>query len=543
VKKWWKNAVIYAVDVEHFCDGNGDGIGDFPGLTSKLPYLSDLGVTTLWVLPFYASNERDNGYDVIDYLQINPRYGTLADFLRFVHSAGENGLRIILDLVVDHTSDEHPWFEASRYKKSSRYRDYYYWSDHPPIAQPGLGTLFPGEEQGVWTYDAIAGAFYHHRFYHFEPSLNVHNENVRGEIKRIIDYWMTFGISGFRIDAAGRMAEYPGHDIKEPEDTHQPLRDIFSHTKDLDQQAILIGEADTTPQEVTRFVDGTQMDMCFNFFLNNHIFLALATQKAEPILRSFDLLRSRLKNEASVNFLRNLDELDLSQLGDEERQIIFNAFAPEKDMIIYGRGIRRRLAPMLDGNVPRLKMIYSLLFSLPGTPNIVYGDEIGMGDDLSQPGRNSVRTPMQWSSKRNAGFSESRKSKLGRPVIDNGRFDFHEVNVEAQLGKKDSLLEHIRLLARLRRQLAVIGQSDFQPLPVHNPSILAHCFKDADFFLLHVHNLSNTLANVVLDPDLAEGAELHDLLRDFKYQVQRKKVKISMQGYGFCWLSSQAVPV
>jgi maltose alpha-D-glucosyltransferase/alpha-amylase len=537
--KWWKNAVIYAVDVEFFCDGNGDGVGDFKGLTSKLPYLSDLGITALWVLPFYVSNERDNGYDVTDYFQIHPKYGTLADFLNFVHKAGESGIRIIMDLVVDHTSNKHPWFEASRYNKSSRYRNYYYWSDHPPIEKPGLGTLFPGEEQGVWTYDEIAGAFYHHRFYHFEPSLNIHNADVRDEIKRIIDYWMTFGISGFRIDAAGRMAEYPGHEVKEPEDTHQPLRDIFSHTKALDKDAILIGEADTTPQEVTLFMDGTQIDMCFNFFLNNHIFLSLATREAEPIIRSFDLLRSKLKNEASVNFLRNLDELDFSQVTDAERQTIFDAFAPKKEMVIYGRGIRRRLAPILNGDIERIKMAYSLLFSLPGTPKIVYGDEIGMGDDPSQPGRNNVRTPMQWSGERNAGFSDAAKSKLIRPVIEEGRFDFHRVNVEAQRGVKDSLLEHIRTLARLRRQMPVMGESDFQSLPVKNPSVLVHWYKDTHYFLIHIHNFKNTPARIKISLDFAGETELYDLLGEFQCKVHRKKVKVSVGGYGCLWLSTQ----
>lgn len=538
-QQWWKKAVIYAIDVEHFCDGNADGIGDFQGLTSKIPYLSELGITAVWLLPFYASTERDNGYDITGYLEVNPKYGTLDDFLHFVQKAGESGIRVILDLVVDHTSDQHPWFRAARYDKSSRYRNYYYWSEHPPVVQPGMGTLFPGEETGVWTFDQVAGAYYHHRFYHFQPSLNIHNPDVCDEIKRIIDYWMSYGIAGFRIDAAGRMTEYPDHQVKVPEDTHQPLRDIFSYTKKLDPQALLVGEADTTPNDVTAFMDGTQLDMCFNFFLNNHIFLSLASHTAEPIQRSYNLLRFKLRNHASVNFLRNLDELDLSQVSDAERQIIFEAFAPNEDMIIYGRGIRRRLASILKGNSDLLKLAYSLLFSLPGTPCIVYGDEIGMGDDLSLSGRNSVRTAMQWSSKRNAGFSRAPKSRVGRPPIENGKFDFHQVNVESQIGKKGSLLEHVRRLAHLRRQLPLLSESEFQSFPTEQASVLAHHFENELFFLVHLHNLNAAAAVVTLDLDLPDQTELYDLLTEFSCRVERQKLEIELEGYGCMWLSAQ----
>jgi maltose alpha-D-glucosyltransferase / alpha-amylase len=538
VEKWWTNAIIYAVDVERFYDSNGDGYGDFNGLAQKLPYLSDLGVTALWLLPFYDSTEQDNGYDVTDYLHISSRYGTIDDFLEFLHQAGAMGIRVIMDLVVDHTSNRHPWFEAARRNANSRFRDYYYWADHPPLPRPGHETLFPGEETGVWTFEPFANAFYHHRFYHFEPSLNIHNGHVREEIKRILDYWLSFGISGFRLDAAGRMTEYPGHDDLDPGDVHLPLRDIFSHAKKLDENVMLVGEVDTTPEEVTNFMDGSQMDMCFNFFLNNHLFLALATQNAEPIVRSYALLYGKLQSAQSVNFLRNLDELDLSQLTNAERDSVYRAFAPQKNMIIYDRGIRRRLAPMFEGDQRQLKMAYSLLFSLPGTPKIVYGDEIGMGEDLNMDGRNSVRCPMQWNAGANAGFSTSKKG-ISKYVIRSGSYGYRNLNVQAQEHESDSLLGYIRKLGKLRRQATVIGESDFRPLTTGNDAVLAHTYHDQKRLWICVHNLSDHSQRVVLALDSCRDGKLEDLLTGEAFKIKEGQVETGLQPYGHLWLSAE----
>lgn len=537
MEKWWINAIIYAVDVERFYDGNGDGYGDFQGLTQKLPYLSDLGATALWLTPFYDSTEQDNGYDVTDYLHVSSRYGTLDDFLEFLHQAGAIGIRVIMDLVVDHTSDRHPWFEAARRNVKSRFRDYYYWADHPPLPRPGHETLFPGEESGVWTFEPFANAFYHHRFYHFEPSLNIHNGHVREEIKRILDYWLSFGVSGFRLDAAGRMTEYPAHDELNPEDPHTPLRDIFSHVKELDDNVMLVGEVDTTPEEVTNFMDGSQMDMCFNFFLNNHLFLALATKRAEPIVRSYKLLRGKLQSAQSVNFLRNLDELDLSQLTEAERDSVYRAFAPQKDMIIYDRGIRRRLAPMLEGDQRRLMMTFSLLFSLPGTPMIVYGDEIGMGEDLNMSGRNSVRCPMQWNAGPNAGFSNSQKG-LSRYLVRSGHLGYRNVNVQAQESSGDSLLTHIKKLGKLRRQAAVIGRSDFRPLPTGEERILAHAYRDQERLWICIHNLSDRALTANVSVESCPNESLEDLLGGPACKVKDGHLKVRLQAFGHCWLSA-----
>nr|WP_295924833.1 alpha-amylase family protein [uncultured Dyadobacter sp.] len=538
MEKWWTNAIIYAVDVERFYDSNGDGYGDFKGLTQKLPYLSDLGVTALWLLPFYDSTEQDNGYDVTDYLHISSRYGTLDDFLDFLHRAGAIGIRVIIDLVVDHTSSGHPWFEAARRNAGSRFRDYYYWSDHPPLPRPGHETLFPGEESGVWTFEPLANAFYHHRFYHFEPSLNIHNGDVRDEIKRILDYWLSFGVSGFRLDAAGRMTEYPAHDELNPADLHMPLRDLFSHAKKLDDNVMLVGEVDTTPEEVTNFMDGSQMDMCFNFFLNNHLFLALATQRAEPVVRSYELLYGKLQSAQSVNFLRNLDELDLTQLTDAERDSVYKAFAPQKNMIIYDRGIRRRLAPMFEGDQRRLKMAYSLLFSLPGTPKIVYGDEIGIGEDLNMPGRNSVRCPMQWNSDANAGFSTSKKG-MSQNVVRSGSFGYRNINVQAQEHSDDSLLAHIKKLVRLRREAAVIGKSDFRPLATGSESVLAHTYYDQQRLWICVHNLSDRTVTARVTVETCRNESLEDLLGGGACQIKDGKLEMRLQAYGHCWLSAE----
>ncbi len=493
---WYKNAIIYGVDVAVFQDSNGDGIGDFQGLLRRLDYLADLGVTTLWLLPFYPSPRRDNGYDVTDYYAVHPTLGTLDDFIDVVHRAGEYGIRILLDLVMDHTSNEHPWFQAARRDPQSRFRQYYVWATSPPPVEPGKGNIFPDSESTVWTYDKVGAAYYYHRFYHFEPDLNAANPEVRDEIKRVMDFWLSFGVSGFRLDAASHMIESHGIEGTELDEPHAILKDLREGLTARRGDAVLLGEADEPPDKLADFFgDGDELHLLYNFLLDNYLFLALAQQRAEPIARALRLLPSVPECCQWVNFLRNLDELDLERLTDAEREDVYRAFAPEPGMRIFGRGIRRRLAPML-GSRPRLEMALSLLFSMPGAPMLIYGDEIGMGDDLSLEERNAVRTPMQWSPEGHAGFSTAKHDSLSRPVISKGPYSFTHVNVADQARDPGSLLNWFKSLIVARRHCPEWGWSEAEVLETGEPSVLAHRCHWKNEAVIAVHNLGDKSRSV-----------------------------------------------
>lgn len=489
---WYKNAIIYGVDVDTFQDGNGDGIGDFEGLVQRLDYLAELGVTLIWLLPAYPTPDRDNGYDIQNYYGIDPRFGTLDTFLNFLHRAGEHGIRVLMDLVVNHTSDEHPWFVAARHDASSRFRDYYVWTDIPPAVPLEKGSIFPGQEKTVWTHDQVAGAYYYHRFYHFEPGLNLANPEVRGEICRIMDFWLSFGIAGFRVDAASHMVEPKGIPAAETDAPHQVLKELRRFVESRREGAVLLGEADVQPERIAEFFgEGDELNLLFNFLLNNYLFLGLARQEAEPIERALNLLPSIPHHGHWANFLRNLDEVDLERLTQEEREEVFAEFAPEPEMQIYGRGARRRLAPMLSGDRDRIRMAYSLLFSMPGSPVIVYGDEIGMGDDISLDSRNAVRTPMQWSAEESAGFSDASPERFPRPVITEGSFSASVLNVAAQREDPDSLLNWMKELIRVRRESPEIGWGSVKILATEEPAVFSHRFDWKAGSLVFVHNLSD----------------------------------------------------
>lgn len=531
---WYKNAVMYGLDVATFQDSNGDGVGDFPGLISRLDYLVDLGVTCLWLLPFFPSPNRDNGYDVTDYFGVDPRLGTFDEFRTFVHQAGERGLRVLIDLVMDHTSDGHPWFRAARQDPASRYRRYYTWTDCPPPHEPGKGTIFPDEESSVWTYDEIAGQYYYHRFYHFEPDLDVMCPDVRDEIKRVIDFWLSFGVSGFRVDAVSHMIESP-IPIRDPalvHDPHRVLRDLRSFASSRRADVALLGEADVKPDELAAFFgEGTELHLLYNFFLDNLLFLSLATGRAEPIERALRLLPVIPAECQWVNFLRNLDELDLERLTDEEREQVYDAFAPERNMRIFGRGIRRRLAPMLSDH-RRYGMALSLLFSLPGTPMLIYGDEIGMGDNLSLDGRNAVRTPMQWSSARHAGFSTARQRALTVPIVTKGPFSYRHVNVEAQAADPDSTLNVVKRLIRLRRQCPEWGWGTCRVLASGEPGIFAHSCEWKGRRLIAIHNLTDKPVSVRLERE--QGTALVPLLQcDARPYDDSYRLEVPSYGYGW----------
>jgi maltose alpha-D-glucosyltransferase / alpha-amylase len=532
--RWYKHAIIYCVDVETFADSNDDGIGDFVGLTKRLDYLAALGVTCLWLLPFYPSPNRDNGYDVADYYGVDARYGCLGDFVEFVREARSRGMRVLVDLVVNHTSDQHPWFQAARQDPNSPFRDYYVWSEERP-EKLDEGVIFPGVQDRTWSYDEAAGAWYFHRFMPFQPDLNITSEAVRREICKIMGFWLELGVAGFRVDAAPFLVETKGVEHKNIEDPHAYLR-VFSEFLSWRQgDAIMLAEANEPPEKMHEYVgDGDKMDMLFNFLLNQYLFLAVHRQETAPLLHGLRMLPELPETFQWAVFLRNHDELSLDKLSEDERQELFAALGPEPTMQIYDRGLRRRLAPMLPDK-RRLAMVWSLLFALPGTPVIWYGDEIGMGEDLSLEERNSVRTPMQWTGATNGGFSRAAPERLVRPVIDEGPYGYPQLNVAAQHRDPQSLLNHVERLISTRKQCPEIGWGSWQQIEAGEASVLVLRADWRDGTIITLHNLSDRPCDISLGRHLRKGEELSELLGDRLYDAPGEQGTVALEGYGFRW--------
>ncbi len=538
---WYKNAVVYALDVETFNDSTGDGVGDFPGLIDRLDYLNGLGISALWLLPFYPTPNRDNGYDITDYYGIDPRLGTLGDFVEFIGEAESRGIKVIIDLVVNHTSDQHPWFQQARTEPESKYREYYIWVDEPPSADSSRESVFPGEvtDDRVWTYDSEAGAYYYHRFYPFQPDLNTANPHVREEIYKILKFWLQLGVDGFRIDAATLMIQAKHPDSDEDEDPHELLRSLKKHAVAQQGNTALLAEADDDPAKLQTYAGEDGMDLLMNFVLNAHLIAAFATSRSEPLVEGLEQLPN-LEGSQWMNFLRNYDELNIGRLSDALREEVFDIFAPDPDMQIYGRGIRRRLAPMLGGDTQRLKLANSLLFSMPGTPLLLYGDEIGMGDELSLPGRLSVRTPMQWSDDPNAGFSTAAESDLVSPVISGGAFGYEQVNVAAQRSSEGSLLNWIQRLISTRRECHEIGSGTMDILGTEQESVFAHQYEYDGYITLFAHNLADDQVSLELDSPVPASASIHRLLGNpDDVQHGDGTLDISLGRYGFVWFRVQ----
>ena len=534
---WYKDAIIYCLDVDSFQDANGDGIGDFQGLTERLAYLEGLGVNCLWLLPFYPTPDRDNGYDIMDYYGVDPRLGTLGDFTEFMQQAHDRGIRVIIDLVVNHTSDRHPWFQAARSDPSSPYHDYYVWSDTKP-ADAEEGVLFPGVQEAVWSYDRKARAYYFHRFYKHQPDLNIANPAVREEIRKIMGFWLALGVSGFRVDAAPFLIELRGIDNPDVTDPYQYLREFRDFLSWRRGNAILLAEANVAMEKVPEyFGDGNKLHMLFNFMANQHLILALARQQALPLIEGLYKLPSIPEAGQWANFLRNHDELNLGGLSEAQRDHVFQAFAPKETMQLYDRGIRRRLAPMLKGDPRRLEQAYSLLFSLPGTPVLWCGDEIGMGEDLSLNERDSVRTPMQWSEASNGGFSTASPEDLIRPVIDKGPFQYPKVNVAAQRRDPNSLLNWIERAIRLRKEHPEFGRGDWRILDTDDPVVFAHSCQWQNRTIIAVHNLSSKSREIKLDLRDYNNQHILDLFGDCQAMpIQSHTYTINLEAYGYRWL-------
>lgn len=538
---WYKNAIVYSLDVETFIDSNGDGIGDFRGLTQRLDYLDGLGINCLWLLPFYPSPNRDNGYDVMNYYDVDPRLGTLGDFVEFVHQARDRGIRVLIDLVINHTSIQHPWFQEARKDKNSKYRSYYVWSDQPQ-PEPNL-IMFPTEEDSLWEYDEQADAYYLHHFYKEQPDLNIGNPEVREEILRIMGFWLALGVSGFRVDAAPFVIEDFGIENASPKELQQFLQHMQEFVASRKSDAILLAEANVSPDKISvYFGEGDRMQMLFNFLPNQHLFLALARQDASPLKEGLKSLPDIPHNCQWLNFVRHHDELTLDQLSKEQQQEIFAAFAPEEKMQIFGRGIRRRLPPMVQGDRRRIEMIYSLAFSLPGIPLLRYGDEIGMGDDLTLQGRDSVRTPMQWSDQPNAGFSTAASDALPHPVIADGEYGYQQVNVACEQRHPASLLNWIGHLLRMRRQCTEFGTGQWRILPTDEPAVFAHLCEADGTAMLALHNLGDRNCVVTIP-----GFEHHQLMEVFSdnFSLNRQDQfyeppdqgtnSLQLNAYGYRW--------
>jgi maltose alpha-D-glucosyltransferase / alpha-amylase len=532
---WYKNTVIYSLDLETFLDANGDGVGDFQGLIHRLDYLHYLGVGAIWLAPFYVSPNRDNGYDVEDYYGVDPRHGSSGDFVEFVHEANRRGMRVLIDLVVNHTSSDHRWFQEARKDPESRYRDWYVWSKkRPPDWDEGM--VFPGTQEATWTYDRQARAYYHHRFYSFQPDLNLHNPLVRTEIKRIIGYWLELGVSGFRVDAVPFLIENR-HPDSNPEVRHyEYLEDFRRFMAWKSAGSILLGEANVPPAETAPYFGedrGTGLHMMFNFWVNQRLILALATGDVTELREAVAATLEIPDTSQWANFLRNHDELDLGRLTDEERRTAFSRFGPEERMQLYDRGIRRRLAPML-GDRRHEELAYSMMFSLPGSPVIRYGDELRMGDDLTLEGRDAVRTPMQWANEPNGGFSTAEKTV--HPVIDEGVWGYEHVNVAAQRRDPDSFLNWTAQLIRLRGECPEIGWGKCTILETDSPHVLALRYDWRGNSVVVVHNFDERPHEIQLDPGVPRGERLSDLMRPVESVASQGQVhKLAFPELGYRW--------
>jgi maltose alpha-D-glucosyltransferase/alpha-amylase len=538
-ERWYRNAVIYSLDVRAFQDSNGDGVGDLRGLISRIDYLSRLGVTTIWLSPIHPSPWKDGGYDVTDHYDIDPTLGSLGDFAELMNVADERGLRVMLDLVVNHTSDEHPWFRSAVADPRSPYRDWYVWSEQEPTDR-SEGMVFPGVQRETWTYSDQAGAWYHHRFHDFQPDLNIANPEVRKEINKIVSFWERLGVSGFRMDAAPFVIErtVPGDGPGDRD--YAFLTELREKTSWRRGDAVFLAEANVGNGELHEFfgdADGaaSRLQMIFAFRLNEALMLSLARQDPEPTVDALAALPRPPRHGQWATFLRNHDEVDLSGLTEQERQDVFEAFGPDRRHQVYERGIRRRLASMLDGDGRRLRMAYSMQFTMPGTPVLRYGDEIGMGEDLRLPEREAIRTPMQWSAARNAGFSDGADADLVRPVISDGAFSYERVNVTDQRRDPESLLVWFERMLHTLRECEEIGIGEHAVIPVKASNVLAHRATAASGSVVFLHNLRDRPVRVCVEPQPDEDGNPIEVFGNRAYDEVDLR-NLELDGYGYRWI-------
>ena len=531
---WYKNAVIYCLDVEKFQDANGDGIGDFEGLMRRLEYLQGLGVTCVWLQPFYPSPNRDNGYDVVDYYNVHEKHGSLGDFVNFMNHAEALGIRVIVDLVVNHTSVDSPWFQGARASKNSFFHDWYVWADERP-KNHREGIVFPGQQTTTWSFDRTARQYYFHRFYDHQADLNAWNPYVRAEIQKIMGFWLQLGVSGFRMDAVPFLIEKKGAGVEHEQDFNL-LKEMREFLQWRSGEAILLAEANVPPDESMQYFgnEGERLQMMLNFPVNQRLFYALATADLEPLIWALEQTRTRPRNAQWVQFLRSHDELDLGRLTAEQREKVFAAFGPQKRMQLYDRGIRRRLTPMFKGNRKRLELAFSLLFSLPGTPMMQYGDEIGMGDNLRLPERECARTPMQWTSDPHAGFA--RAKRLVRPVINDPVYGYKRVNVADQRRDRDSLLNWTERIIRMRKECPEISWGNFVVLRPTASEVLAIRYDWRNTSLVTLHNFSDRRQKMRLKVGGPRGDLLVDVFDGRHSRAYNDGAhRLDLEGYAWRW--------
>ena len=533
---WYKDAIIYELHIKSFYDSNGDGIGDINGLVEKLDYLENLGVTAIWLLPFYPSPLKDDGYDIADYFNIHPDYGTLRDFKRLLKEAHKRGLRIITELVVNHTSDQHKWFRRARKAKpGSSYRDYYVWSDDPSMYSEAR-IIFQDFETSNWTYDPIADSYYWHRFYSHQPDLNYDNPKVQEEIFKVLDYWFGMGVDGMRLDAVPYLYEREGTNCENLPETHAFLKKLRARVDKNFKNKMLLAEANQWPEDsVAYFGEGDESHMAFHFPVMPRLFMALRMEDRFPVINILEQTPEIPHNCQWVMFLRNHDELTLEMVTDEERDYMYRIFAQDPRARL-NLGIRRRLSPLLENNKKKIELINILLFSLPGTPVIYYGDEIGMGDNYYLGDRDGVRTPMQWTADRNAGFSKANPQKLYLPVIIDSEYLYQSINVEIQERNLSSPLWWMKRLIAMRKQSKALSRGDLNFISSDNPRILSFIRSNEEEIILVVINLSRFAQVVRLNTEELEGYTPEEMFSQntFPY-ITDKPYVITLGPYDHYW--------
>jgi maltose alpha-D-glucosyltransferase/alpha-amylase len=532
---WYKDAVFYQLHVKSFADSNGDGIGDFPGLTSRLDHLASLGVDCLWLQPMYPSPFKDDGYDISDYTNVHPSYGTLTDFRNFLAQAHARGLRVIIELVLNHTSDQHIWFQEARSARDNPRRDWYVWSDTDDRYR-GVRIIFLDTELSNWAWDPVSKAYYWHRFFSHQPDLNYDNPAVREEIWNVMKFWLDLGVDGFRVDAVPYLVEREGTSCENLPETHAVLKDLRARVDAHFSGKLLLAEANMSPEDVRPyFGDGDEFHMSFHFPIMPRMFMALQLEDRKPLIDIIERTPSIPDSCQWGIFLRNHDELTLEMVNDVERQYMWDEYAKDPRARL-NLGIRRRLASLMEGDRRRIQLMSALLMSLPGSPIMYYGDEIGMGDNVYLGDRNGVRTPMQWNSGINAGFSTADPERLWLPLVSNALYGYQAVNVESQQRNPTSLLNWMRRLIEVRRQTRVFGRGSIEFLKPDNHRVLAFTRALGRETVLAVNNLSGTAQAVELELSRLAGAIPIEMFGASIFPRIRREPYIMMLGpYDFYW--------
>lgn len=527
---------MYSLDVKTFRDTTGNGYGDFQGVLASLDYLHDLGVNALWLQPFHPSPGMDNGYDITDHYGVDPRLGALGDVRALVDAAHRRGIRVVMDMVLDHTSVEHPWFQEACRNPDSPYCDYYLLRNLAPELGEVESYLGLGEHTDTWSRHPDSGVYYYHSFFPFQPDLDLTKPAVQEEVQRIFAFWLDLGVDGFRLDAVPEIFGPYGEE-RFGDGGLELLEHWQQFVRERRADAVLIGEVDMPPAEYRRyFGSGERLPLLFNFYMTAHVFLALAREKAQPVAEALGDVPRSTREQGYVNFLRSHDELSFRQLDDVEADDAFRAYAPDRRMRIFRRGVRRRLAPLLSGDRRRIEFAFSLLLSLPGAPMIEYGDEIGMGDDLERPERHGIRTPMQWTAGRNGGFSTAPEEALVRDPIREGAYGYPRVNVEAQSHDPASLLSWVRHALLVRSESPLPGRAEPEMLSGRDPSVLALLYRHPEGSLLTVHNFSSrpSRTDMTLPDDLPQDPS--EVLADRAYTpFHPADAQVDIGAWGYRW--------